>query len=187
MNPRGFPDANALLTHLTQADAQGKYLYRGQTHRYPPYRLPGADGTLQDVEALYPNDLRFIRELDATAPDAPAKLTAARKMGRDRRDKFMLFLKKGVLEGRAELVWLKDILAAEKAAQIEYMQWLLPQPGAEFADGSVAHPPSALQTARGGSSGDVAARPWHRVEATHDHLVAGAALRVGDGAGGRDG
>jgi hypothetical protein len=132
MNPRGFPDANALLTHLTQADAQGKYLYRGQTHRYPPYRLPGADGTLQDVEALYPNDLRFIRELDATAPDAPAKLTAARKMGRDRRDKFMLFLKKGVLEGRAELVWLKDILAAEKAAQIEYMQWLLPQPGAEL-------------------------------------------------------
>jgi hypothetical protein len=132
MNPRVFPNASALLAYLTQAGAQGKYLYRGQTHRYPPYRLPGADGTPQDVEALYPNDLRFIRELDATAPDAPAKLTAARKAGRDRRDKFMLFLKKGVSEGRAELVWLKDILAAEKAAQIEYMQWLLPQPGAEL-------------------------------------------------------
>ena len=132
MNPRVFSDASALLTHLTQADAKDKYLYRGQTQRYPPFRLPGADGTLQDVEALYPNDLRFIRELDATAPDVHVKVTAARKAGRDRRDKFMLFLKKGASEGRAELVWLKDILAAEKAAQIEYMQWLLRQPGAEL-------------------------------------------------------
>jgi hypothetical protein len=124
-----FPDANAMLAHLVQEDA-GQFLYRGQTCRFPPYSFPGADGAPSDVEALYPNDLRFIRDLDAMAPDAVAKLTAARNVGRDRRDKFMLFLRKLASEDRAELAWLKDILAAEKAAQIAYMQWLLPQPGA---------------------------------------------------------
>jgi len=132
MNPRGFADAHALLAHLAREDAQRKYLYRGQTCRHLPYSLPGEDGTLQHVEALYPNDLRFIREFDAGAPDAPAKVTAARKAGRDRRDQFMLFLKKGASEGRAELGWLKDIFAAESAAQIEYMRWLLSQPGGEL-------------------------------------------------------
>jgi hypothetical protein len=131
MDPRRFHDAKALLEHLRREDTQGKFLYRGQTRRHPPYRLPGEDGTMQDVEALYPNDLRFIRDLDAATIDGPA-LTAKRNAGRDRRDKFMLFLQKGASEGRAQLGWLKDIFAAEQAAQIECMQWIVQQPGAEL-------------------------------------------------------
>src|SRR5262245_53537509 len=105
MASRRFDDANALFKHLEKEHAQGKFLYRGQTRRHPAYRLPDENGTLQDVEALYPSDMRFIRGLDAAALDGPA-ITLARNAGRDRRDKFMLFLRKSTLDGRAQLGWL---------------------------------------------------------------------------------
>lgn len=131
MDPRRFHDAGALLKQLAQEDAQRKYLYRGQTRRHPPYRFPDENDKLQDVEALYPNDVRFIRDLDASAVTGP-DLTAAREAGRDRRDKFMLFLRKGASEGRPQLAWLKEIVAEQEAAEIDCWQWLQQQPGGDL-------------------------------------------------------
>lgn len=149
MDARRFANADSLLAHLGQEDAPGRFLYRGQTRRHAPYRIPDEGGTLQDVEALCPNDLRFLRDLDTAAPDVRAQVTAMRNIGRDRRDKFMLFLLRKASEGCAELGWLNDIVAAEQPAEQDYLQWLLAQPhAATLMDPARTHlAPYALRVA----------------------------------------
>jgi len=75
------PDVHAVLERLRLDDHPRRYFYRGQTTRYPAHVwMIGANERC--IEALYPNDFRFMSRFATPTIEFDGHLQIARVYGR---------------------------------------------------------------------------------------------------------
>ncbi len=87
-----FESVTEAVEFLEARHRPGRNAYRGQELRYPPHVYQDETGKRLTIESVYPRDYRFILEYSAHAPQLGDRVSERRGRGRDRRDRFTLFL-----------------------------------------------------------------------------------------------